>query len=1083
MNYPGGETMKAVTAFLAIALLVLIASPLLAKPPDRSGEKLRFEDPPDVSEILRVSPGMNVSAVGDTFWWGPWDFDSLSYCMHDDPAETLGLSGDESSQFWTSLDKTAQPVYWHRTDGSAEDPGLVLEGDYSMWCGWIDSCPDPPGVYNSGYCNNVNQQFYKVFNLGPNPGNLTYKYYSDSEPGYDYTYVVAEFDHDTLECDDINGDTLLVYNGNMGCGVETINLAQFANQTVTLVFKFQSDGGWSDLDGIYSTGGIGPFVIDSITVETDTDVFDYTDFESGWNGWETCSFCGIGDYAAVRSIANLEVEDPTCTCLSGCVLALYDPEGGCCDIHPYHQRNIAVSPTIHLTEDPAWPRGKSLLRFSWYRDLPLSADNFAIWHVRYGPDEDSECDLCNRWSEWKDHGTVYYGPQPTCGIIGFNVSGQFPAHAESAQVAVGIVNMVSPWWPFDPGNQSPLYDNIQFGMIGQRAPGISMSDWDFFQDSFATDGTLNPRSTGRIDSGTNIYPETYYVQVHTVLGDSLTCDVPSGCPSPHPQGVQNPDPVVNLFFRVYPGPCIDQSAYGVWLGSFATSGSWSYARMDTARSTAVSNPNVPGVYMSRFHESDPQYSPAGDNDILPDFLFTPGTTIEYFLGAHWLDTPGVSNVYPDTSGGQYEEVEILPDVMNPQIDCDVDIGPEDQNCLLYVDHWDRRGAQEVIERGFHALDLGPVTQGGTNWPDLQQWDRYDNLAPTSDQGNSLGGRVCQDVNHPAEGGVRVNAPTVDQLLNYKAILWNAGDQEIEVMSYGGSDDCGDDVGLLEDWLDFAIEDSVLLWINANGVGVFMFVYGDAYTADFGTSVLGIDLMASFYGDYIGDHSDCPDVDGVFGSWAEDTHCGLEQLVMGSCGVGERRFNVITTESTTQGAEGVLEYAVQGGPGEYASVSHNAMIDTAATGNYKTVTDAFSLHYLRKHEPYCDSDVCVAWWIADVLGGDYWSGCWGSLQSVDVPGAFVNERFNNSLGTSYPNPMNPTARVEYSVKQQGPVTLRVFDVTGRLVVTLVDQVMPAGNHHVVWNGRNAAGRLVASGVYFYQIEANGFNDAKKMVVLK
>lgn len=199
-------------------------------------------------------------------------------------------------------------------------------------------------------------------------------------------------------------------------------------------------------------------------------------------------------------------------------------------------------------------------------------------------------------------------------------------------------------------------------------------------------------------------------------------------------------------------------------------------------------------------------------------------------------------------------------------------------------------------------------------------------------------------------------------------------------------------------------------------------------------------------------------------------------------VSSSNFNVLTTEATTQGAVGVLEYAVQVGAGEYAAVSHDATVDTATVSLYKTVTDAFGVNYIRKYEPYCDSDVCVAWWEADVIGGPYYNYCFGSLQLVADRGEY-NPRFSNKLGNSYPNPMNPSSRIDFSIKSASRVTLRVFDVSGRLVNTLVDKKMDAGNHFVVWDGTNSTGQKVASGIYFYQIDANGFKAAKKITVLK
>lgn len=870
--------MRKALVVLTACMLILGVSMAMARP---SEDAKRFVIPPFASENPRLQTGnMGTFQASDTFWFGPWDFETGGGCLHDDSNVPLGLPGDASSQFWTSEDETEQAPAFHRNDGSATDPGYVLEGSYSMWCGWRLMCQNPPALFNSGYANSMQQQLYKTFEFGAVPGNLVYKYYADSEPGYDYTYLIATTTHDAATCGDVDGDTLVIYNAAMGFGVETVDLSAYANQTVTLVYKFQSDGGWSDADGLYSTGGVGGFTVDSIVVGGVLDA----DFETDMDGWAVCAFQGYGDYAGIYSVVNLDVQDPTCTCLDGCVLAFFDR-----DVipheHPMGQVNIAVSPELNLMNDPQWPRGNSLIQWGWYRDLPLAADNFAIWHVRYTPYEDDDCNFCEEWSAWYDENTVYYGPQPNCGVANFNVSGQVRGHAEKLQIAVGVQNMclVWPWWCVQTGNESPMFDNIRFAMHGARAPGMFMSDWDFYQDAYALDGTLNPRSTGRIDSGTNIFPLTGGVQLHTVLGDSAVVNTGAACDSDEPNGLQNPDANLSLYFRVFPGECIDAGAYAAWYGSFPMLGGWAFARMDTARSVSPGAPTIEGVYMTRFHETDPHFNPVGDNDILPDFLFTPGTTIEYFFVSYWTATPAAFNVYPDTTGGFYQEVEILPDIMNPQINCDGEIGANDQNCMLWVDHWDRRGAQDEIERGFHALGLGPVVEDNFNWMDLQQYDRYDNEAPTSDQGGSLGGRICQDVNHPAEGGVRANGPTLAQIVNYYTILWAAGNQETVMFGFGGSGNCANGIALLQSWMDFPRQEPVLFWLSATGPGVFMFVYGDASTAAFGGAYLGIDLVAASYRDYTGDYSDCPDVTGVIGAWNEGFHCGVEQSVDGACG--------------------------------------------------------------------------------------------------------------------------------------------------------------------------------------------------------
>jgi hypothetical protein len=83
----------------------------------------------------------------------------------------------------------------------------------------------------------------------------------------------------------------------------------------------------------------------------------------------------------------------------------------------------------------------------------------------------------------------------------------------------------------------------------------------------------------------------------------------------------------------------------------------------------------------------------------------------------------------------------------------------------------------------------------------------------------------------------------------------------------------------------------------------------------------------------------------------------------------------------------------------------------------------------------------------------------------------------------PNPFNPTTKIAFSVPHESPVSIRVYDVTGRLVSTLVDGVVEAGSHEVVWRGTNEAGVDVGSGVYFCTMEAQGFHDSRKMLLLK
>jgi hypothetical protein len=88
-----------------------------------------------------------------------------------------------------------------------------------------------------------------------------------------------------------------------------------------------------------------------------------------------------------------------------------------------------------------------------------------------------------------------------------------------------------------------------------------------------------------------------------------------------------------------------------------------------------------------------------------------------------------------------------------------------------------------------------------------------------------------------------------------------------------------------------------------------------------------------------------------------------------------------------------------------------------------------------------------------------------------------------LSQNYPNPCNPETTIEYSLAQSCDVTLKIYNMAGQLIKTLVHEYQQAGYYNIMWYGDNNAGQEVASGVYFYRIKAGDFVSTKKMVVLK
>jgi photosystem II stability/assembly factor-like uncharacterized protein len=83
-----------------------------------------------------------------------------------------------------------------------------------------------------------------------------------------------------------------------------------------------------------------------------------------------------------------------------------------------------------------------------------------------------------------------------------------------------------------------------------------------------------------------------------------------------------------------------------------------------------------------------------------------------------------------------------------------------------------------------------------------------------------------------------------------------------------------------------------------------------------------------------------------------------------------------------------------------------------------------------------------------------------------------------LSNNFPNPFNPSTKIKYSVPQSSNIILKVFDVLGNEIETLVDEEKPAGKYEVEFDAST-----LTSGVYFYQLDAGDFVQTKKMILLK
>jgi len=98
------------------------------------------------------------------------------------------------------------------------------------------------------------------------------------------------------------------------------------------------------------------------------------------------------------------------------------------------------------------------------------------------------------------------------------------------------------------------------------------------------------------------------------------------------------------------------------------------------------------------------------------------------------------------------------------------------------------------------------------------------------------------------------------------------------------------------------------------------------------------------------------------------------------------------------------------------------------------------------------------------------------EEINLPGKL-------KLAQNYPNPFNASTVIEYVIEHESYVEITIFDLGGREISTIVDNVQPAGDHQAIWNGTDSNGNTVSSGVYFYRLTAGDKSLTKRMTLLK
>ena len=492
---------------------ILGPSPVGARP---SEHRLAPPNPPKTA-------GSGAEVLVDTTFFGGTTWDAVDMRWEALPGSTwtfdTGAGGTREG--WTRLDLTepdgeararrlssADPR-WTGTPCVGSDAGLG--GDWSFWIGLLQSETDTICYQGGqGYGNNWDISLARTFAYAGSTVTLEFDYVNETENDFDYT---------TIEVDTTGAGWwvhVLEFSGSLS-GHETITLTpgiELPSQPVDSIrvrFRFTSDGGWSDEDGIFTTT-CGAFAVDNITM-SGIGIDYFTDFETDDGGWTVLPpEPGIGTWARLEHLDDLPPTGlPPCG-LKDSVMVFFDPEleenGG----HPIWQEELALSPWIDLDAAGVMDRPGRTLLFDLYSYLPLLDYVFVQFGVQWYPDTCSVSGVVQE-SRVLEHPFLFnFSETAICTTWALDLSEMIPPGAERVRVGIGVENICAFYLACNKSNPSPWFDNVR----------LAMHDFLVIQD--AVDAAA-PGDTVRIPAGTYSGPGNYDISFG---GKNLVLLAPEG---------------------------------------------------------------------------------------------------------------------------------------------------------------------------------------------------------------------------------------------------------------------------------------------------------------------------------------------------------------------------------------------------------------------------------------------------------------------------------------------------------------------------------------------------------------------------
>jgi len=314
----------------------------------------------------------------------------------------------------------------------------------------------------------------------------------------------------------------------------------------------------------------------------------------------------------------------------------------------------------------------------------------------------------------------------------------------------------------------------------------------------------------------------------------------------------------------------------------------------------------------------------------------------------------------------------------------------------------------------------------------QDYDIYYTNAPSSGVSNGLGSRA-----------------TLQQIGGYASMLYSAGDLDAMTLAIADTfSDKSNDIALVDSWL----QEGHNMFACGDGLAYDMTQKGTAGNA-FLTNWLGANYTAKDVSALIGGvHA--PAVVPLSGNNVGFTPTFT---AYGTCPVFHQ-FNAVTANANATTVAKFVD----------ASGNYDAGLNVEAMGS-KVVFFAVGFNSW-----YSAGTAARTQGLSDVLV------YFGNLPSGNPTGVTPEKPF---YARNYPNPFNPSTKIEYSLPLSGHVSIKIYNLKGEMVRTLVDANQDAGAHVAVWDGTNDHGASVASGVYFYETRTAGKVAIQKMALVK